>query len=62
MEAIKGALPDLDEFKAIDLLHQTSGTAIPQAVEEIRSAAIRHKLECDIDQMKDTVLKILGIS
>ena len=62
MEAIKGARPDLDEFKAIDLLHQTSGTAIPQAVEEIRSAAIRHKLECDIDQMKDTVLKILGIS
>ncbi|MCI9359823.1 MAG: threonine synthase [Hungatella sp.] len=62
MEAIKGSLPDLDEFKAIDLLHETSGTAIPQAVEEIRNARIRHNLECDIDQMKDTVVKILGIS
>ncbi len=62
MEAIKGTLPDTDEFKAIDLLHETSGTAIPGAVEEIRGATIRHNLECDIDQMKDTVVKILGIS
>lgn len=61
MEALKGSLTDVDEFEAIELLHQTSGVAIPQAVEEIRNANIRHKTECDISEMKQIVSRILGL-
>lgn len=35
--------------------------AVPQAVEEIRNAQIRHKKECDVDAMKETVAEILGV-
>ena len=61
MEALKGTLKEIDEFEAIELLHQTSGVAIPQAVEEIRSANIRHTTECEISEMKQVVSNILGL-
>ena len=53
-------LPE-DEFAVIDELCRVSGVEIPKAVEEIRNAQIRHKLECDVQDMKKTVAKILGI-
>ena len=61
MEAIQGEMPELDEFEVIDRLCQTSGVAIPNAVEEIRNAEIRHKLECDAVDMKAMVAGILGL-
>ena len=61
MEAIQGGMPELDEFEVIDRLCQTSGVAIPNAVEEIRNAEIRHKLECDAVDMKAMVAGILGL-
>lgn len=61
MEAISDEkLPD-DEFAVIDELSRVSGVQIPKAVEEIRNAQIRHNLECDVQDMKKTVAKILGI-
>ena len=61
MEAISDEKLPEDEFAVIDELCRVSGVEIPKAVEEIRNAQIRHKLECDVQDMKKTVAKILGI-
>lgn len=61
MEAVRGKdLPE-DEFEVIDLLRGASGVEIPQAVEEIRTAPVRHTRECDAADMKKTVAEILGL-
>ena len=51
----------MDEFAVVDALSSLSGVPVPQAVEEIRTAPVRHNLECDVDRMKDTVKGILKI-
>ena len=43
-------------------LSEVSGTPVPKAVEELRSAVIRHNTECDVDKMGETVKNILGIA
>ena len=64
MEAIAGreGLEGKDEFEIVDALSALSGVAVPQAVEEIRHAAVRHNRECGVDDMKGEVMDILGIS
>ena len=61
MEAVFGDQGDKDEFAIIDDLCKASGVAIPNAVEEIRNAEIRHKRECDVLDMEATVAEILGL-
>lgn len=63
MEAVQGAdeTGAMDEFAVVDALSSLSGVPVPQAVEEIRTAPVRHNLECDVDRMKDTVKGILKI-
>ena len=61
LEAIQGDLGDADEFAVIDKLAQVSGVEIPAAVEEIRSAQVRHNRECDITDMEKTVAAVLGL-
>ena len=60
LEAIEGRKEEGDEFAVIDRLHQLSGLPIPQAVEEIRTAPIRHNLECGKDEMKELVGSLLA--
>ena len=64
MEAIAGreGLEGRDEFEIVDALSALSGVAVPQAVEEIRHAAVRHNRECGVDDMKNEGKNILGIS
>ena len=50
-----------DEFEVIDRLRRISGVGIPRAVEEIRTAPVRHTRECDASDMKKTVKEILGL-
>ncbi len=59
LEAIEGKLPEGDEFAVVDRLSKLSGVEIPDAVEEIRRAPIRHNRECDVADMKKTVGEIL---
>lgn len=59
MEAIGGSQGEKDEFEVIDELCRVSGISIPPAVEEIRSAPVRHHLECDVDGMKEMIEGIL---
>ena len=61
MEAVFGDQKDKDEFTIIDDLCRASRVPIPQAVEEIRNAQIRHNRECDPDQMEAVVAEILGL-
>lgn len=61
MEAVFGDQGDKDEFAIIDDLCRASNVAIPNAVEEIRNAQIRHRRECDVPTMESTVAEILGL-
>lgn len=61
MTAIDEKYADSDEFDLIDELSRISGTEIPNAIEEIRKADIRHTRECDAGEMKQTVREILGV-
>lgn len=60
VEAIEGPGNSDDEFTYIDRLNVISGVALPQAVEEIKSAPVRHHMECEKDGMKETVRGILS--
>lgn len=59
MEALNGDQGDKDEFAIIDALCKASNVAIPNAVEEIRNAEVRHTRECDVQDMEKTVDEIL---
>lgn len=61
MTAIDEKYEQTDELELIDELNKISGTPVPNAIEEIRRAQIRHTAECDADCMKDTVKEILGV-
>ena len=63
LDAVGALTPDIadDEFAKVDRLYEVSGVAIPPAVEELRNAEILHKRECDPEDMKNTVLEILGL-
>ncbi len=61
MTAIDEKYAQADELELIDELNKVSGIPVPNAIEEIRSAQIRHTAECDADCMKDTVKEILGV-
>ena len=55
------AYDGLGDFEQMDVLSEISNTKIPRAIEEIRTAPVRHNTVCDADQMGQTVKKILGI-
>ena len=61
MDAIDPAYDAEDDFELVDELNKVSKTAIPKAIEEIRTAPVLHDTVCDSDKMCDEVKKILGI-
>lgn len=61
MEAVFGDQGSKDEFAIIDDLCKASGVPIPPAVEEIRSAEVRHTRESDVADLEKTVAEILGL-
>ena len=61
MTAIDAKYEGVDEFELIDELSRISGTDVPDAIQEIRNAGIRHTEECDADGMKAAVKTILGV-
>ena len=60
LEAIQGRLDGGDEFAVVDELSRISGVPVPAAVEEIRTAPVRHTRECSPEQMEEEVADILG--
>lgn len=61
MAAVLRNVDEKDEFASIDQMNKLSGVKIPRAVEEIRNAEIRHRRECDRDEMEAVVAEILGL-
>ena len=47
------------DFELIDDLCKISNVEIPQAIEDIRTAPVLHKTECDIDEMKNVIAGFL---
>ena len=62
MGAIDSKYKGMDDFALIDELSRISGTAIPEAVKEIRSAPVLHNTVCETKDMQKEVEKILGIN
>ncbi len=62
MEAIdKEQYGGMTDFELIDELAAISKTEIPNAIREIRTAPVRHKTVCGVNEMKQTVLEFLGV-
>ena len=61
MDAIDPAYDAEDDFELVDELNKVSKTAIPKAIEEIRTAPVIHDTVCETAGMEDEVKKILGI-
>ncbi len=51
----------LGDFEQMDALSEISSTEIPRAIEEIRTAPVRHTAVCDVDQMEQAVKNFLAI-
>lgn len=61
MNAIDPAYDAKSDFELIDELAKLSGVEVPQAIEDIRSAAILHDTVCETEDMCEEVKKILNI-
>ncbi|MCI5648865.1 MAG: threonine synthase [Fusicatenibacter sp.] len=61
LAAIDSSYDKLSDFDQIDELSRISNTAIPRAIEEIRTAPVLHTTECDVDEMDGIVKRFLGI-
>lgn len=61
MEAIdQDRCAGMTDLELVDELSALSGTGIPKAIQEIRTAPVRHKTVCEVSAMKETVLAFLG--
>ncbi len=61
MGAIDKKYEKMEDFALIDELSRLSNTGIPRAIEEIRTAPVRHKTVCEKEEMVKAVKENLGI-
>ncbi len=61
MEAIDEKYASMEDFELVDELTKLANVAVPNAIEEIRSAEIRHNNICEVDEMKQVVKNFLNI-
>ena len=61
MNAIDSKYDHMGDFELVDKLSEISGTAVPKAIEEIRTAPVLHDHVCEKSEMKQTVMDFLGI-
>ena len=61
MAAIDEKYKDKPDFTLVDDLAALSGTAVPKAIEEIRTAPVLHKTVCEIEEMQAAVKGFLKI-
>ena len=62
MRALGREANSTDEFELTDALAGISGVPIPPAIEEIRTAPVRHTTVCEVDEMEKVVLEFLGVN
>ena len=61
MNAIDSAYDKQSDFELVDELNKLSGVKVPQAIEDIRQAEVRHDIVCDKEDMLTEVKKFLHI-
>ncbi len=61
MNAIDHKYDAMSDFELVDKLSEISSVAVPKAIEEIRTASVIHDQVCEKEEMKQTVMKFLGI-
>ena len=61
MTAIDKKYEDMEDFQLVNELSELAKIPVPQAIEEIRTAEIRHNTTAQVSQMAETVMEILGI-
>ena len=61
MSAIDSKYDSLGEFELVDELSRIGNVKVPQAVEELRTAEVRHNTVCEVEEMPQVVKKFLGM-
>ena len=61
MDAIDSKYDSMTDFELVDELSKISNVAVPQAIEDIRTAPVLHDTVCEVNDMSSSVKKILGI-
>ena len=61
MDAIDSKYDSMTDFELVDELSKISNVAVPQAIEDIRTAPVLHDTVCEVKEMSSSVKKILGI-
>lgn len=61
MNAIDPKYDAMSDFELIDTLSEIGHISIPNAIEEIRNADIRHKTVCEVEDMPKVVKEFLGM-
>ena len=61
MDAIDMKYDSWGDFELVDELSKIGNVKVPQAIEEIRNAEVRHKTVCEVAEMPLVVKKFLGI-
>lgn len=62
MTSIDKKYDELGDFELVDELSKIGNVKVPNAIEEIRNAEVRHKTVCEVDDMKNTVKGFLGLN
>jgi threonine synthase len=61
MKAIDAKYDAMGDFELVDELSRIGNVAVPQAIEDIRSAAVLHDTVCEVEEMPGVVKKFLGV-
>lgn len=61
MNAVDPKYDSMTDFQLVDELSTLAQVPVPQAIEDIRSAAVLHDTVCDADKMQETVENILKL-
>ena len=61
MNAIDSEYDKQSDFELVDELNRLSGVKVPQAIEDIRTAPVRHNTVCETEDMLTEVKKFLGV-
>ncbi|MCI9136786.1 MAG: threonine synthase [Lachnospiraceae bacterium] len=59
MTAIDEKYDSQPDFQLVDELSALSGVKVPRAIEEIRTAPVRHETVCEVEEMQSVVKKFL---
>ena len=61
MNSIDSEYDKQSDFDLVDELNRLSGVKVPQAIEDIRTAPVRHNTVCDKEDMLKVVKEFLGV-